>query len=84
MILADIKILVIIMPERNIPRYVAILSVLFVASCLIGFYAPIPGKLEHFCKLIDTPVVLRHPCLVGRTFHASGIPLFGRPTPHFN
>ena len=53
MILADIKIPVIIMPERNIPRYVAILPVLFVASCLIGFYAPIPGKLEHFGKLID-------------------------------
>jgi uncharacterized membrane protein SpoIIM required for sporulation len=34
------------MPERNIPRYVVILSSLFVASCLLGFFAPIPGKRE--------------------------------------
>lgn len=34
------------MPERNIPRYCVILTALFVAATLAGFYAPIPGKRE--------------------------------------
>ncbi len=42
------------MPARNIPRYVVILSVLFFASCLLGFFAPIPGKLELLGMLMDS------------------------------
>ena len=34
------------MPDRNIPRYVVILSALFVVTFLLGFLAPIPGKLD--------------------------------------
>jgi hypothetical protein len=34
------------MPERNIPRNVVILTAVFVAAFLDGFYAPIPGKRE--------------------------------------
>ena len=34
------------MPERNIPRYCVILTALFVAATLAGFYAPMPGKKE--------------------------------------
>jgi stage II sporulation protein M len=34
------------MPERNIPRYVVILTGVFIAATLAGFYAPIPGKRE--------------------------------------
>lgn len=41
------------MPERIIPRYVVILSALFVASCLLGFFAPIPGKLDLLGTLMD-------------------------------
>ena len=42
------------MPERNIPRYVVILSTLFVASCLTGFLAPIPGKREMLGTLLNS------------------------------
>lgn len=42
------------MTERNIPRYVVILSALFVASCLLGFYAPIPGKPDLLGTLKGT------------------------------
>jgi hypothetical protein len=31
------------MPERNILRYCVILTAVFVAAVLAGFYAPIPG-----------------------------------------
>lgn len=41
------------MPERNIPRYVLILSVLFVTAFLFGFFAPIPGKLGLFGEFKD-------------------------------
>jgi stage II sporulation protein M len=34
------------MPERNILRNVVILSAVFVAASLAGFYAPIPGRRE--------------------------------------
>jgi stage II sporulation protein M len=34
------------MPERNIPRYVVILSALFIASSLLGFFAPMPEKMD--------------------------------------
>lgn len=39
------------MPERNITRYVVVLSALFVASFLLGFLAPIPGKIDLLGKL---------------------------------
>ena len=42
------------MPERNIPRYIVILSALFVASCLLGFLAPIPGKREMLGTLLNS------------------------------
>jgi len=42
------------MPERNIPRYFVILSSLFVASCLLGFFAPIPGKRELLGTLMSS------------------------------
>jgi stage II sporulation protein M len=42
------------MPERNIPRYVVILSALFFASCLTGFLAPIPGKGEMLGTLLNS------------------------------
>ncbi|MEJ2231017.1 MAG: stage II sporulation protein M [Nitrospirales bacterium] len=42
------------MPERNIPRYIVILSALFVASCLLGFFAPIPGKRELLGTLLNS------------------------------
>jgi len=42
------------MPERNIPRYVVILSSLFVASSLLGFLAPIPGKRELLGTLMNS------------------------------
>lgn len=41
------------MPERSISRYVVILTVLFVGSCLLGFYAPIPWRLDLFGTLKD-------------------------------
>ena len=41
------------MPERNIPRNLVILSALFVGSSLLGFFAPIPGKLGLFGELKD-------------------------------
>jgi stage II sporulation protein M len=41
------------MKERNIPRYVVILTALFVASFLLGFLAPIPGKMDLFGELKD-------------------------------
>jgi stage II sporulation protein M len=41
------------MNERNIPRYVVILSTLFVASCLTGLLAPIPGRMDLFGELKD-------------------------------
>lgn len=34
------------MPERNIPLYCVVLTAVFVAASLAGFYAPIPGKKE--------------------------------------
>jgi len=51
------------MPERNIPRYVVILSALFVTSCLLGFLAPIPGKLDLLGTLKDAfePFLTLHP-----------------------
>jgi len=42
------------MPERNIPRYVVILSALFIASTLLGFFAPIPGKLDLLGTLMES------------------------------
>ena len=42
------------MPERNIPRYVVILTALFVASCLAGFFVPILGKLDLLGTLMDS------------------------------
>ena len=42
------------MPERNIPRYVVFLFSLFVASALLGFFAPIPGKLDLLGTLLDS------------------------------
>ena len=41
------------MPERNIPRYVVSLTVLFVAACLAGFLAPILGKIDLLSTLVD-------------------------------
>lgn len=34
------------MSERNIPRYIVYLTALFVLASLLGFLAPIPGKLD--------------------------------------
>jgi stage II sporulation protein M len=42
------------MPKRNIPLYVVILSALFVASCLLGFFAPIPGKRDLYDTLLNS------------------------------
>jgi stage II sporulation protein M len=42
------------MPERNIPRYVVILTALFVSASLTGFFAPIPGKRELLGTLFDS------------------------------
>lgn len=42
------------MPARNIPQNVVILSTLFVASCLAGFFAPIPGKRELLGTLMNS------------------------------
>ena len=42
------------MPERNILRYVVILSALFVAAALAGFYVSIPGKLDLFGTLLGS------------------------------
>jgi len=42
------------MTERNILRYVVILTSLFVASSLLGFLAPIPGKRELLGILMDS------------------------------
>ncbi|MGA6994220.1 MAG: stage II sporulation protein M [Candidatus Deferrimicrobiaceae bacterium] len=42
------------MPERNIPRYVVFLTVLFIAAFLTGFLAPIPGKMDLFGTLKDS------------------------------
>jgi stage II sporulation protein M len=42
------------MHERNIPRYVVVLSALFVASFLAGFVAPIPGKLDLLGTLMES------------------------------
>ncbi|MGA7105355.1 MAG: stage II sporulation protein M [Candidatus Deferrimicrobiaceae bacterium] len=39
------------MPERNIPRYVICLTVLFFAALLAGFLAPIPGKMDLLVKV---------------------------------
>jgi stage II sporulation protein M len=36
------------MPERNIPRYVVSLTALFFVAFLLGFFAPIPGKMDLF------------------------------------
>ncbi|MGB7970809.1 MAG: stage II sporulation protein M [Candidatus Deferrimicrobiaceae bacterium] len=41
------------MPERNIPRYIVFLTVLFVAAILAGFLAPIPGKMNLFGTLMN-------------------------------
>jgi len=41
------------MPERNIPRYCEILSAVFVAATLAGFYAPIPRKMDLFGTPMD-------------------------------
>jgi len=42
------------MPERNIPRYVVVLSFLFVVTFLLGFLAPIPGKMDLLGTLMDS------------------------------
>lgn len=39
------------MPERNITRYVAFLTALFFAAFLLGFLAPIPGKMDLLGEL---------------------------------
>ena len=39
------------MSERNIPRYLFILSAIFVAASLLGFLAPIPGKMDLLVDL---------------------------------
>jgi stage II sporulation protein M len=51
------------MPERNIPRYVVILSALFFAASLLGFFAPIPGKRELLGRLLNSylPFLTLHP-----------------------
>jgi stage II sporulation protein M len=41
------------MPERNITRYCVIITAFFVAATLVGFLAPIPGKMDLFGTLID-------------------------------
>jgi stage II sporulation protein M len=41
------------MPERNIPRHCVILTALFVAATLAGFYAPMQGRLALFGTLKD-------------------------------
>jgi stage II sporulation protein M len=40
------------MNERNILLHVVILSALFFAACLLGFFAPIPGKREMLGDLM--------------------------------
>jgi stage II sporulation protein M len=42
------------MPERNIARYVVILTALFVATFLAGCFVPIPGKMDLFGTLMDS------------------------------
>ena len=42
------------MPERNIPRYVVSLTALFFAAFLLGFLAPIPGKMNLLGTLVDS------------------------------
>jgi stage II sporulation protein M len=42
------------MPERNIPQYCVILTAVFVAATLAGFYAPIPGKRELLGYLLSS------------------------------
>jgi stage II sporulation protein M len=42
------------MEERNISRYVVILSALFVSASLTGFLVPIPGKRELLATLFDS------------------------------
>jgi stage II sporulation protein M len=42
------------MPERNIPRYIVFLTALFVATSLLGFFAPVPGKRELLGTLFDS------------------------------
>jgi len=42
------------MLERNIPRYIVILFALFIASFLLGFLAPIPGKRELLGTLLNS------------------------------
>lgn len=39
------------MLERNIPRYVVFLTAIFVAAFLLGFLAPIPGKMDLLVKV---------------------------------
>lgn len=42
------------MPERNIARYIIILTSVFVAAFLAGFLAPIPGKMDLLGDLMDS------------------------------
>ena len=42
------------MPKRNIPRYAVILTAVFFAASLLGFFAPIPGKRELLGTLLNS------------------------------